>query len=97
MSSKLNMPQFPKSYWRDSVNLPSFPRLNASIKTDVGIVGGGIMGITAAYLLTQQELKVVLIDAGSILNITTGHRTAKTTAQNEPISIKLPKYIGEDT
>ncbi|HLR08074.1 MAG TPA: FAD-dependent oxidoreductase [Bacillota bacterium] len=97
MSSKLNMPQFPKSYWRDSVNLPSFPRLNASIKTDVGIVGGGITGITAAYLLTQQGLNVVLIDAGSILNGTTGHTTAKITAQHGLIYDELINHFGEET
>src|SRR5699024_2446581 len=72
-------------------------RLNASIKTVVGIVGGGITGITAAYLLTQQGLNVVLIDAGSILNGTTGHTTAKITAQHGLIYDELINHSGEET
>ncbi|MFP3359739.1 FAD-dependent oxidoreductase, partial [Planococcus sp. SIMBA_143] len=62
------------------MKLPTFEKLTTSIKADVGIVGGGITGITAAYLLSKQNLKVVLIDSDEILNGTTGHTTAKITA-----------------
>src|SRR5690625_329695 len=92
--SNHHMPQFPESYWRDTVQLPSFPPLDQSLKTDVGIVGGGITGITAAYLLAKQNVKVVLIDAGPILNGTTGHTTAKVTAQHGLIYDELIQNFG---
>ncbi|WP_100012264.1 FAD-dependent oxidoreductase [Lentibacillus sediminis] len=88
------MPQYPEPYWRASVNLPTFPKLEESITADVGIVGGGITGITAAYLLAKQNLNVVLIDAGVILNGTTGHTTAKITAQHGLIYDELIQHFG---
>src|SRR5699024_6374602 len=71
------MPENPEPFWRDSIELPTFPKLEESMKVDVGIVGGGITGITTAYLLSKQNLSVALLDAGVILNGTTGHTTAK--------------------
>jgi len=94
--TKDQMSQFPKSYWQDSVKLPSFPALNQSISTEVGIVGGGITGLTAAYLLAKQNVKVVLIDASTILNGTTGHTTAKITAQHGLIYDEFIQHFGAE-
>ncbi|GAB3066404.1 FAD-dependent oxidoreductase [Virgibacillus ainsalahensis] len=90
------IPQYPEPFWRDSVKLPSFPKLDKSLHADVGIVGGGITGITAAYLLSKQNLKVILLDAGEILNGTTGHTTAKVTAQHGLIYDELIQHFGID-
>src|SRR5699024_1081400 len=94
--SEIQMPQFPEPYWRDSVKIPRFPKLDRSIKADVGIVGGGITGITAAYLLTKQNLKVALLDAGVILNGTTAHTTAKITAQHGLIYDEFIQHFGKE-
>jgi pyruvate/2-oxoglutarate dehydrogenase complex dihydrolipoamide dehydrogenase (E3) component len=59
------LPEYPQSYWRDKVNLPRFPRL--STDTRVVIVGGGITGITSAFLLSNQGLKVAVLEAGKYL------------------------------
>ncbi|WP_067725558.1 FAD-dependent oxidoreductase [Oceanobacillus damuensis] len=91
---KPQLPQFPEPIWRDQISLPSFPALNDSIKADVGIVGGGITGITAAYLLAKQNLNVVLLDAGPVLNGTTGHTTAKITAQHGIIYDEFITHFG---
>ncbi|MFD2045804.1 FAD-dependent oxidoreductase [Ornithinibacillus salinisoli] len=88
------MPQFPEPYWRDSIQLPAFPKLEESVQTDVGIVGGGITGITAAYLLAKQNIKVTLLDAGVLLNGTTGHTTAKITAQHGLIYDEFIQHFG---
>ncbi|ASN05571.1 FAD-dependent oxidoreductase [Virgibacillus necropolis] len=94
MTEHIKIPHFPEPYWRDSVDFSNFPKLDKSIEADVGIVGGGITGITAAYLLAKQNVKVVLIDAGVILNGTTGHTTAKITAQHGLIYNELIEHFG---
>jgi glycine/D-amino acid oxidase-like deaminating enzyme/nitrite reductase/ring-hydroxylating ferredoxin subunit len=79
------LPQVPEPYWRDFIDLPEFPRLDKDIHVDVVIVGGGITGITSAYLLANEGLKVAVLEAGKLLNGTTGHTTAKITAQHDLI------------
>ncbi|OZU90179.1 FAD-dependent oxidoreductase [Virgibacillus indicus] len=92
----LQMPKTSQPYWADSISLPEFSKLEESIKADVGIVGGGITGITAAYLLAKQNVKVVLLDADEILNGTTGHTTAKITAQHGLIYDELIQHFGPE-
>ncbi|MDQ0216344.1 glycine/D-amino acid oxidase-like deaminating enzyme/nitrite reductase/ring-hydroxylating ferredoxin subunit [Oikeobacillus pervagus] len=94
--NNLEMPKFPEPYWRDSVTLPSFQSLKEDLTTDVAIVGGGITGITSAYLLAKEGIKVALIDAGNILNGTTGHTTAKVTAQHGVIYDELIQHFGTE-
>ncbi|WP_071461528.1 FAD-dependent oxidoreductase [Bacillus massilinigeriensis] len=90
------MPQFPEPFWRGTADLPSFPKLSEDLETEVAIVGGGITGITAAYLLAKEGVKVVLLEAGVILNGTTGHTTAKATAQHSIIYDELINHFGEE-
>ncbi|SDH03311.1 Glycine/D-amino acid oxidase [Alteribacillus persepolensis] len=93
MTDKL--PQTPQSYWRQTTDLPEFDTLHENIQTDAVIVGGGITGITAAYLLQQQGMNVVLLDAGRLLNGTTGHTTAKITAQHGLIYDEIIQHMGK--
>lgn len=91
------LPRYPEPYWLDSVTLPKFSALGDDISVDVAIVGAGITGLTSAYLLTKQGLKVALVDTGTILNGTTGHTTAKITAQHGLIYDELTTSLGEET
>ena len=90
------LPQYPEPYWRSTLSFPSFSKLETDITTDVLIVGGGITGITSAYLLAKQGVKVTLIEASEILNGTTGHTTAKITAQHGLIYDQLITDHGEE-
>ncbi|WP_054958080.1 FAD-dependent oxidoreductase [Paenibacillus dakarensis] len=90
------LPQYPESLWRATTELPSFPRLAEDIETDVAVVGAGITGITTAYLLAKQGKKVVLLDAGRILDGTTGFTTAKVTAQHSMIYHEFLQHFGEE-
>ncbi len=92
--SDVNLPPFPESYWLASESIPSFPKLEQDIDVDVAIVGAGITGITTAYLLSKQGLKVAVIEAGRILNGTTGHTTAKITAQHDLIYDEFLSHFG---
>jgi glycine/D-amino acid oxidase-like deaminating enzyme/nitrite reductase/ring-hydroxylating ferredoxin subunit len=91
---KSQMPLFPESYWRDSQEFPTFPALTTDTETEVVVVGAGIAGITTAYLLAKERKKVLLLDAGRIANGTTGHTTAKITAQHDVIYDELINHFG---
>ncbi len=91
-----SLPSSLEPYWRTSVTLPSFPKLTEDINVDVAIVGGGISGITTAYLLVKEGLKVALIESDRLLNGTTGHTTAKITAQHDLIYDEFINHLGEE-
>lgn len=90
--------QPPNSYWIDSTRsgFQSYPHLKEDIKADVVIVGGGITGITTAYLLCRQGLSVTVLEADRICGGTTGHTTAKITSQHNLIYDKLIKKMGQE-
>lgn len=95
MATNYEMPQFPSSYWRE-FQLPVFNKINEDETYDVAIVGGGITGLTAGYLLAKEGLKVVILEAGRILTGTTGHTTAKITAQHNIIYDEFIQHFGEE-
>ena len=49
-------------YWIDSEALPHFGKLSKSEHADVVVVGGGITGLTAAYLLLSAGRSVVVLE-----------------------------------
>lgn len=83
-------------YWIASTKDTSFPVLDREIKVDVAIIGGGIVGITSAYLLKKEGARVAVIEANQILKGTTGHTTAKITSQHDLIYDKLIKNMGKE-
>ncbi|WLR52950.1 FAD-dependent oxidoreductase [Bacillus tianshenii] len=83
-------------FWRETSQLPSFSPLDKDISVDVAIVGGGITGITAAYLLSQEGLTVALLEANDLLNGTTGHTTAKVTSQHDLFYDELIQHHGAE-
>ena len=63
------------SVWKESSEQGSFPILNQDITVDVAIIGGGITGITAAYLLAKEGKKVAVLEARAIGEGATGFST----------------------
>jgi glycine/D-amino acid oxidase-like deaminating enzyme/nitrite reductase/ring-hydroxylating ferredoxin subunit len=49
-------------FWLEGVSEPSLAPLDKHIKTDVCVVGAGIAGLSAAYLLSRSGGRVVVID-----------------------------------
>ena len=77
-----------RSIWQETP-LPRFPRLEADIKTDVLIIGGGMAGILTAYFLQQNGVPYVLVEKDRICGENTGNTTAKITVQHGLIYSKL--------
>jgi glycine/D-amino acid oxidase-like deaminating enzyme/nitrite reductase/ring-hydroxylating ferredoxin subunit len=68
------------SLWLESGPLPTFAPLDRDSKVDVVVVGGGITGITTAYLMKQAGMTVALLERGRCAGVDTGHTTAHLTA-----------------
>ena len=65
------------SYWINSEkNKEKYNKVEKNIETDICIIGGGITGISTAYYLTKENLKVTVLDMGKIGFQTTGNSTA---------------------
>ena len=86
----------PQSYWMASTCQSDYPTLDEDIKVDIAIVGGGIVGITTAYMLSKQGINAVILEADHILQGTTGHTTAKITSQHELIYNKIINQMSEE-
>lgn len=85
-----------ESIWQKSVQLPSFPKLNEDISTDVLIIGGGMAGVLTAYFLMRNGVDCVLVEKDKICQGTTGYTTAKITFQHGLIYHKLLKSGGTE-
>ena len=72
------------SLWIDSVkhDVRNFPKLQENINVDVCIIGGGITGISTAYLLTKAGLKVCVLEKDKVAHHASGNTTAKITSQH---------------
>lgn len=85
------------SYWINSEKeKEKYNKLEKNIETDICIIGGGITGISTAYYLTKENLKVTVLDMGKIGFQTTGNSTAKITSQHGLFYKYLKDSKGED-
>ena len=57
------LPGTPESCWIADAPRTRSARLTESVETDVAVIGGGIVGVTAAYLLARAGAAVTLVDA----------------------------------
>jgi len=83
-------------FWIDSAPLPNFPQLDRDEEVDVVVVGGGITGLTAAYLLTLEGRRVALLERERCAQIDTGHTTAHLTMVTDQMLSELVKRFGRD-
>lgn len=63
------------SVWKPGAEETSFAPLKENITVDVAIIGGGITGVTAAYLLAKEGKKVAVLEAWKVGQGSTGYST----------------------
>ena len=83
-------------YWIESTSMPRFEKLSGDHRVDVAIVGGGITGLTAAYLLTAAGKSVVVLERGRCALVDTGHTTAHLTMVTDTRLSELVKTFGRE-
>ncbi|MBL8271647.1 NAD(P)/FAD-dependent oxidoreductase [Steroidobacter sp.] len=79
-----------------NVSLPEFPALERDIEVDVVVVGAGLTGITTAYLMTQEGVRVALIDRERVASADTAHTTAHLTYVTDQRLHELVNKFGVD-
>ncbi|SDN99987.1 FAD-dependent oxidoreductase [Alkalicoccus daliensis] len=76
-----NLPPESKSLWREKAP-QSFPALKEDIDTEVCVIGGGIVGVSTAFMLARRGIKAALIEADRMGAGTSGYTTAKISSQH---------------
>jgi glycine/D-amino acid oxidase-like deaminating enzyme/nitrite reductase/ring-hydroxylating ferredoxin subunit len=83
-------------YWRDSASMPHFGAIERDLQVDVVVIGAGITGITAAYLLKRAGRKVALLERHRVGDEDTGHTTAHLTCVTDTRLSALIRDFGAD-
>ena len=84
------------SYWTDNTPAPKFSALKEDIAVDVLVVGAGITGVTAAYLLKRAGLSVALVERNRCVEGETAFTTAHLTPIIDTRLKDLVKNFGKD-
>jgi glycine/D-amino acid oxidase-like deaminating enzyme len=84
------------SYWDDSASVSRYPSLDRNLTIDVVVVGAGITGLTAAYLLKRSGRKVAVIDRRRCGGVDSGLTTAHLTCVTDVDLSELVKNFGPD-
>lgn len=91
------MDQDHTSHWLKSATLPNFPSLDQDLSVDVVVVGAGITGVTAAYMLKQEGLSVALVERERCGGVDSAFTTAHVTAQPDLRLHELKDHFGAES
>ncbi len=86
------------SNWRDGdAGRTHYPRLGENLSADVCVVGGGLTGLTTAYLLQRAGKSVVVLDAQELARGETSRTTGHLTTVLDPRYAQLEKDFDTQT
>src|SRR5262249_45798328 len=84
------------SYWIDNATVQRFSSLKQDLAVDALVVGGGITGITAAYLLKRAGRTVALVERDRCISGDTVQTTAHLTCVTDIPLVQLVEEFGPD-
>lgn len=84
-------------YWIASVQPFATRKLSQTIDTEVVVIGGGIAGVSVAYNLARNGVKVVLVEDGNIGSGETGRTSAHLVSALDDRYYDLEAMYGEES
>ena len=84
------------SYWSSTESISRYPALDQDLAVDVVVVGAGITGLTAAYLLKQSGRTVAVIERMRAGGVDSTATTAHVTCVTDLDLAALVKNFGRD-
>jgi glycine/D-amino acid oxidase-like deaminating enzyme len=85
------------SYWTKSARADGYPQLTQDADCDVVVIGGGIVGVTAALTLSEAGKRVALLEARHLGAGATGYTTAKLSSLHGLTYEKLASTYDDET
>src|SRR3954469_5711138 len=85
-----------QSLWLDTAPTTRHPPLKGDVEVDVAVLGGGIGGLTTAYLLKQGGASVAVIEAERVGAGVTGNNTAKVSALQQTVYSQIRSRHGTE-
>lgn len=90
----VRLPTDEASFWTASTSAEHHYSLNGDITVDTAIIGGGIAGLTAAYLLKNAGQRVAVLEKNTVGSGVSGHTTGKVTSGHGLIYNELVRRHG---
>jgi glycine/D-amino acid oxidase-like deaminating enzyme len=97
MTIIVDLPGTAECCWTATTPQTTYPALSKAARTDVAIIGAGIVGLTAAYALCRTGVSVTVIEALRVGRQVTGRSSAKITSQHSLIYRHLRDAFDLDT
>ena len=82
--------------WVAGAPTTRYPRFESSERTEVAVVGAGIVGLTVAFLLAKSGHDVTLLEAMRVGENVTGRSTAKVTSQHGLALTRIAREHGTE-
>jgi glycine/D-amino acid oxidase-like deaminating enzyme/nitrite reductase/ring-hydroxylating ferredoxin subunit len=83
-------------YWATSGSFPHFAKLDEDLEADVVVVGAGVTGLSAAYLLAKAGKRVVVLERDRCAMTDTGHTSAHLTMVTDARMGELVRRFGRN-
>ena len=94
MPRHVTTPAATTPYWKESSSFPRMSSVQRDQHVDVVVIGGGIAGLTAAYLLSKAGRKVALLERDRCAQVDTCHTSAHLTMVTDERLTALADRLG---